>query len=242
MQEVCILDEYMFGAWAHIPQIGSQIFVGCSDGSLSSGTGVDIFNTRHCKEFLRNRSTNDPSTSWCRNQPHCNGATLSSHLTWYCMWVTDHITPISFTNRDNREFGLDDSSTDGSSYFLCTFHTKTNMAFMITHGYDCLETSTLTGTCLFLNWTNFQNFILENRSQNGINDFKLLDRETESVDIFQRCHFAGLHETSKMGNRLPRLGCCGTTTSSVPATTTASSSTTTTESTTESTTRRSLPM
>ena len=49
-------------------------------GCTSPSTGVAIVNSSHLKQLLGDRCTDNTSTSGCRDQPHHNTATLSSHL------------------------------------------------------------------------------------------------------------------------------------------------------------------
>lgn len=70
-------------------------------------------------------------------------------------------SPVSATDWDNGELGDDDSGTDGSRDFLGGLDTKTDVALRVTDDDNGLETSTLTGTGLLLNWLDlYRNYIL----------------------------------------------------------------------------------
>ena len=77
------------------------------------------------------------------------------------MGLSDLVTPVSTTDRDDGELGQDDCSTDSSGYFFGALDTKTNMAIEVTNGNESLESGSLTGTSLFLNWHDLKNLVLE---------------------------------------------------------------------------------
>merc|ERR1711937_402038 len=223
-----------------LPQVWSEVTVGLGNGSigcfskvaqsgsLSASAGVAIINTSHVQQLLGNRGTDNSCSSWGRDESHNNAATLASDLARYCVGLANLVTPITATNRDDRKLSQDDSSTNSSSNFLGAFYPETNMTIEVSNGNESLESSSLTGTSLLLDRHNFENLILESRSQEEINDFKLLDGKREKIDIFKSLYFHVLHETSKLGDRNPFLVFLAATTSSSPTATTASVTVTTT--------------
>ena len=66
------------------------------------------------------------------------------------MRITERRTPVSSANWQHAQFGDDDGGTDGSGYFLGGLDSETNVAFGVANDDDGLESSTLTGTGLFL--------------------------------------------------------------------------------------------
>lgn len=79
-----------------------------------------------------------------------DGTTLSTLLGWEGVRSTQVGTPISSSNWDNGQLGDDDSSTDGSCDFLGGLDTETDVSLGVTDDNNGLESSTLTGTGLFL--------------------------------------------------------------------------------------------
>ena len=68
------------------------------------------------------------------------------------MRLTKVGTPVTSSDRNYGELGNDDSSADGSSDFLGRLDAETDVALRVTDDNDSLETSTLTGTGLLLDW------------------------------------------------------------------------------------------
>ena len=67
------------------------------------------------------------------------------------MWLAQICTPIATANRQDAEFGDDNSSSDGGRDFLRCLNAKTNVTFRIPDNDNSLEARTLTSTSLFLN-------------------------------------------------------------------------------------------
>ena len=70
------------------------------------------------------------------------------------MWVSKGGTPVSTTDRENRELGNDDGGADSSSDFLGGLDSETNMSFTVADNNDSLEPGTLAGTSLLLDGFN----------------------------------------------------------------------------------------
>lgn len=178
-----------------LPQIRCKVAVCLGNGSvgglgeiaegscLTTGTSVAIFNTGHMQKLLRHRGTDDTSSTWGRDESYNYTTALASNLARYCVGLADLVSPVSTTDRDNRELSQDDGTSDSSCYFLGTLDTQTNMAIEVTDGNESLESGTLTGTGLLLHRHDLKNLVLKGSSQEEINDFKLLDWEREQVDI-----------------------------------------------------------
>ena len=114
---------------------------------------------------------------------------MSTYFAWDSVWRTDFITPVSSSYGNNREFGKNNSTTNRSCYFFRAFHTETDVSFAITDDNNSLETSTLTGTCLFLYGHNFQYFIFE-IGQESIDYISFLNDQQSSRSINR------IHETN----------------------------------------------
>lgn len=83
---------------------------------------------------------------------------------------------------------------DGAFYssldFFVFLPTKTYMAFTVSNDYISLETSTLSGASLFLDWFNLHHFFLEFVFKQMINNFEFFDGNGESEDFFDGFNFS----------------------------------------------------
>lgn len=70
------------------------------------------------------------------------------------MGLTEVGTPVATSDRKDRKFGNDDSSTDGGGDFLGGLDSQTNVAIAVTDDNDGLEPGALTGTSLLLDGLN----------------------------------------------------------------------------------------
>jgi len=178
-----------------LPQIRGQVGIGIgksSKGSLdevseglgaSLGLSEDILNACILKNFLGSSGSDDSSTTRSRYESHANRTTLSSDLGGDSVRSSDLVTPISSSDWDNGELGSDDSTTNGSGNFLGAFHTETNMAVVITNDNKGLESSSLTCTCLLLDWHDLHYFILQFATKKPIYYLVLLDGQGIKVDL-----------------------------------------------------------
>ena len=66
------------------------------------------------------------------------------------MRFTEGRTPVSSTDGQYTKLRNDDSGTDGGSNFFGCLDSQTNVTLGISNDDNCLESSTLTGTGLFL--------------------------------------------------------------------------------------------
>jgi hypothetical protein len=81
-----------------------------------------------------------------------DGTALSTLLGWQRVRSTQVSTPVTSSDWHNGQLGDDDSGTDGSCDFLRGLDTETDVSLRVTNNHDGLESGTLTGTGLFLNW------------------------------------------------------------------------------------------
>jgi len=196
------------GEHSFLPQVRSEVAirlgdsgVGClgkvaESASGSLGRGVAVVNASHLEQFLRYRSRDDTSSTWCRDQSHPDGTTLACHLTRHSVRLSDLVPPESSPDRYDRQFGHNDGTTDGSGNLFAAFHSKTDVSIVVSDGNKSLEPGPLSGTSLFLHGHDLQNLVLERGSDEQVNDLVLLDREREQVDFLQRLDPSILHQTS----------------------------------------------
>ena len=127
-------------------------------------------------------------------------------------------SPVSSSDRDDGEFGNDDSSSDGSSDFLGTLDTETDVATTISNIQwstrcarspvkvsdrdESLEPGPLTGRGLLLDRVDRHDLVFEGREE-SVHDLELLDGEGEEVDFLHRLDLAVLYESSELGDRDP---------------------------------------
>ena len=106
------------------------------------------------------------------------------------------------TNRNNRQFSENDSTTDGSCDFLRALDTQTDMSVKVTDGDECLEARTLTGTGLLLNGHDLHNLILE-LGEEEVDDLVFFDGEREQVNFLHLLDLSIFYETAELGDWRP---------------------------------------
>lgn len=77
------------------------------------------------------------------------------------MGLADLVTPVTSADWKDRQLSEDDSTTDGSGDFLAALHAQTNVSIVVSDSHEGLETSTLTGTGLFLYRHDLEHLIVE---------------------------------------------------------------------------------
>lgn len=112
------------------------------------------------------------------------------------MGLTDLVTPVASTHRNNGQFGQDDGTTDSSGDFLAALDAQTDVAIAVTDGDEGLETGTLTGTGLLLDGHNLQDLILQRAGQEEIDDLELFDGQRVQVDLLQGADLAITHQAT----------------------------------------------
>ena len=216
------------------PEIGGKVLVGShesDEGSLQevlSGSGmtgglcVTILNTSEGEHLLGDGSTDNTGTSGSGHELDENGSAFTGDLAWNGMDVTDLVTPITSTDGDKTELGVDESTLDGDLDFLGDLDAETDMASHIADGDNSLKAGSLSGLGLLLDGDDLHDIVLElvlGTFDEGIDDLALLDGDGVSVDLFEGADLLGHNETSKLGLGEPFiLG--GTTTATWTVTTT----------------------
>jgi len=217
-----------------LPEVGSEVLVGvghsveggkhevtlCS--SLSSGGCVGISHTSEAEDLLGDSTSDETSTTRGWDNAEAHGTTLTGHLARHGVRLAEDGTPVSETDRDQREFGDSDGTTDGGGNLTRAFHTKTDMSGLITNNHERLEARALTGRGHLLDGADFDNLILEIRAE-VINDGGLLDGKGEDIDVLKLADVSGLNETAELGHRDPLALLITASTTATTTTSTASS-------------------
>ena len=156
-------------------QCGRRALTEVAEGSgLTTSRSVAVLDTSHLEELLGHTSGDESSTTGSRDEAHTGGTALASHLARDGVGLANSVTPVSTADGDDRELGVDDSSTDGCCHFLGALHTETNMAVSVANSNEGLEARALTSTSLLLDGHDLQDLILQSRSQEEVDDLRLL--------------------------------------------------------------------
>jgi len=216
-QEVCELLEGRLLEHSLLPEVWGEVGVGLPDGCVgglgevtegaggSSGRGVAILYTSHLEQLLGNRGGHDAGTAGGRDQAHPDGAALASHLARNCVWFSDLVSPEPPPDWHDGELGQYDCATDSGSNLLTALDPQPHVAVVVSNGDESLEPSPLPGPGLLLDRHDLQNFILEGRTDEHVDDLELLDGHGEQVDLLQRLDLSILDETSQLGDGDPFL-------------------------------------
>lgn len=125
----------------------TEVFSGTS---LTDTVSIDIIDTSELKDLLGDLGSNVTSTSWGWDHSDNSGTALTLDLGWDCVDFTDSGTPVTSSNWDHLEFGVNKGSLDGDLNFLTDFDADTNVSVSITNCADGLESGSLTGLGLLL--------------------------------------------------------------------------------------------
>ena len=197
------------------PPVGSVEFVGGFDGGECSldkvssssggsfGFGVNIVDTGEVEELLGDGRSNQSGSSGSRDKSDLDGSALSGDLDGNGVGSTDLVAPISLSHGDNVELGHGDGTLDGTLNFLVAFPSETNVVSLVTDDGVGFEAGSLTGLGLLLNGLNLHDLFLDVVTEEGVNNFLLLDRDGESEDIDDIFDFFALDQSSEFGDRLP---------------------------------------
>lgn len=163
---------------------------------------VAVLHTCELKKTLGGGRSDETSTSWRWDETAHDGADLSGDLRGDGVRVTERSTPVTSSNRDDREFGEDDGATDGGGDFLGALNTESDVPVKITDGNERLEACPLTGARLLLHGHDLHDLILELREEE-VDNLVLLDGEREEIDLLHRLDLAVLYKTTELGDGNP---------------------------------------
>jgi len=216
-QKVGEFLERRLGESSLPPQIGSQESVGLQktlEGSLhevskglggATGRSEHIFDTSELQDLLRHTGSDNTRAPGSRDKSHGDRATLSGNLARNGMGLANLVTPVSTTNRDNRELGKNDSTTNSSSNFLAALNAKTDMTVIVTDDNEGFEPGTLSGAGLLLHGHDLHDLVLECASEEKLHNLVFFDREREEVDVLEGLDFSVLYESAELGDGHPFL-------------------------------------
>merc|ERR1719323_478490 len=148
-------------------------------------------------------SRDNASTSGGRDQPHPNRTALASNFARNGVGTTNLVTPEPSSDGDDAQFGQDNGATNGGGNFFGTFDTKSDVTVVVTDGYESLESSTLTGTGLFLYGHDFENLVLQRTSQEEVDNFEFFYRQREKVNFLKTFDLAILDQSAEFGDGDP---------------------------------------
>ena len=106
-----------------------------------------------------------------------------TNLAWHSVGLTDLVTPVTTTYRNDWQFSKDDGTTNSCCYLLGALHTKTNMSIAVSNGNKGLEACALACSGLFLHWHDFENFIFQGRPKEEVNDLMLLKTQKRKKQV-----------------------------------------------------------
>jgi hypothetical protein len=90
-----------------------------------------------------------------------DGSTFGVHFAWNCVWFTEFGSPVASSDWDDGELGEDDSRSDGVGDFFGALDSEPDVSVVVSDDDGGLESSSLTGSGLFLNWLDLENFVLK---------------------------------------------------------------------------------
>lgn len=109
-----------------------------------------------------------------------------NHLARNSVWLSDLVSPVSSSDRDNRQLGEDDGTANSGGHFLGALDSQTNVSLAVSDGDEGLEAGTLTSTGLFLDRHDLQDLILQiGATDEEVDDLALFNGEGEQVDLLQ---------------------------------------------------------
>ena len=83
-------------------------------------------------------------------------------------------SPETTPHGNDGELGHDDGAADGGGDLLAALHAEPDVAVVVADGNEGLKAGTLTGTGLFLNGHDFEDFVFQRGAQKEIDDFEFL--------------------------------------------------------------------
>jgi hypothetical protein len=224
------------------PKIGSEVAISLADGlegsldevteslGVSERGSVDVLDSSVLEELLGSARSDDSGTARSGDEANRDGAALAGDLGGDGVRGTDLVSPVALADRDKRQLGNGNGTTDGSGDFSSALDTKTKVSVAVTNNDEGLEAGSLTSSGLLLDGHDLDDLIL-NGGEEVVNDLGLLDGEGVAVDLLQVGDEAVLHKATKLGNGNPGsslgLGATSTLGATASTATTASTSETT---------------
>jgi hypothetical protein len=133
--------------------------------------------------------SDNTGTSGTGDQSDSDGTTFTSNFTGYGMRFTDFITPISFSDGRDVQFGVNDGTFDSSLNFFVAFSSESNMLFLVTNQNNSFESGSLTGSGHLLHGFQLHNFFFEFVFQEIVDDLRFFNWDTEFENFVQRLDF-----------------------------------------------------
>merc|ERR1719163_1457183 len=124
------------------------------------------------------------------------------------MDISDSGTPISSSDWDELELGINQSSLNGNLDFLGNLDSNTNESLSVTNSDDSLESGSLTGLGLLLDGEDAHDLIRELSLlflKESISDLMLLDWDGVSVDLLKGSDDSESNKSSELGLWMPFL-------------------------------------
>jgi len=149
--------------------------------TFSGSVNIGVSGVR--EDLLWHWSGNNTGTSWGRDESHMDGSTFGVYLAWNGVWFSKFGTPVTSSDWNNRKLGQNNSRSDGVGDFFGTLDSESDVSGVISDDDGGLESSSLTGSGLFLNWLDFQDFVFQSRAQEVFDNFGFLDWEREGVNF-----------------------------------------------------------
>jgi hypothetical protein len=213
-----VLDEWGLDEVGLWPQVWGQESVGLlqalehgsaevlSGSGLSSTGGVNIIDTGEGKNLLGDDSGNATSSSWGWDHSDGTGTALSLDLDWNGVDTTDSGTPISSSDWDKVDLGVNEGTLDGDLDLLGDLDTDTNVTLSVTDGDDGLESGSLTGLGLLLDGEDAHDLVGElglGVGEESVHDWGLLDWDGVGVNLLEGLDLSVLHESAQLGQGSP---------------------------------------
>jgi hypothetical protein len=119
---------------------------------------------------------------------------------------TDSGTPVTSSDWDEVELGINETTLDGNLDFLGALDTDTNVTLSVSNGDNSLESSSLTSLGLLLDGQDAHDFVGKLGfvvGEESINDWCFLDWDGVSVNFLEGFDVSVLDKSSKLGEWSP---------------------------------------
>jgi len=240
-----VLDEWGLDEISLWPEIWGKESVGLlktleyssaeifSGSGLTNTGGIDIIDTSELEDLLGDLSGNATSSSWSWDHSDDTGTALTLDLAWDGMDSTDSGSPISSSDWDKVDLGVNESTLDGDLDLLGDLDTNTDVTLSVSASDDSLESGSLSSLGLLLDGKDAHNLIGELSFLVGekfVGNLRLLDWDGMGIDFLEGVDLSVLNQSSEFGNWVPLV--FTTSSSESTSASTATSSTSSTESST----------